>query len=73
LYFRFHMPRGRAGRLKRSSVQQRWRVARIRGSQNQDIGTVTALDAAAAIRKIVDHKVTDPVQQRRLVARPEPQ
>lgn len=57
---------------KRESVDQRWRVSHIRGSKNEVVDFVVARDVDSAIQTAIEqNKITDPEQQRRLVAWPE--
>jgi hypothetical protein len=49
----------------------RWIVSRIRGSRSEEIATVRAKDAAAAVAAVVKQQaITDPEYIQRLAARP---
>jgi hypothetical protein len=57
---------------KRNVVRKRWLVSMIRGAKNQTLGYVVAPDEKEAIEMaILEHRISDPERQRRLVARPE--
>jgi len=59
--------RSRPGKSKAASV---WRVSRIQGSRAVPVTTVKAADAEMAVRRVIeDRNVTDPFEQRRLIAR----
>ena len=50
----------------------RWRISRIRGSKVEQLGVVTAADAAPAIKvAIKEFEVTDKHRQSQLAARPD--
>jgi hypothetical protein len=57
---------------KRNIVRKRWLISMIRGAKNQTLGYVVAPSEEEAIETaILEHRISDPERQRRLVARPE--
>jgi len=55
---------------KESKPTRQWRVTLVR-AKGQRVGTVWAVDAESAIRRAIElFHITDPHQQRRLIAAP---
>lgn len=56
--------------MKLATKPQRWRVTLVR-AKGQHIGTVEARSADEAIKRAIEeYSITDPNQQRRLIAQP---
>jgi hypothetical protein len=50
--------------------QLRWKISRIRGNKAEPLCVVSAADEESAIEAAIEtYQITDPEQQRRLVAR----
>ena len=55
-----------------SSKPSIWRVSRIQGNRAVPLTTIKATDAETAVRRVIeDRDITDPFEQRRLIARPQ--
>jgi len=55
---------------KSTTTMHTWAISRIKGTPAVEIGWVDAPDAESAIKKAIDqYNITDPEQQKRLVAR----
>jgi hypothetical protein len=60
-----------AKRENNKSTGPEWIVSVLRGKRAERLGTVTALDADAAVAAaIAEFKITDPERQRRIIVRP---
>jgi hypothetical protein len=55
---------------KKSTTMHTWAISRIKGTPAVEIGWVDAPDAETAIKEAIErYGITDPEQQKRLVAR----
>ena len=60
------------GPMSKRKSSKRWRISRIRSNKAEQLGTVEAADAQAAIRTAIkSFGITNPEHQRRLAARPD--
>jgi len=57
--------------MAKKPAEHVWEISRIKGTPAAILGRIEAPDAETAIKKWIEtYDITDPEQQRRLVARP---